>query len=122
MRSLLHDSTHSADENDDGTHSENNDDDDSRHSDDDDDDSTLFVRLRIKKMLNDHAIIHSLMFLQKAWRAGDRMIKTQRLQSVDIMLFDLGFHSSGQSLKNLRKDFKRGDNGGWVGGLRSGGQ
>ena len=47
------------------------------------------------------------------------MIKTQRLQSVDIMLFDLGFHSSGQ---NLRKDFKRGDNGGWVGGLRSGGQ
>ena len=66
-------------------------------------------------MLNDHAIILSLMFLQKAWRAGDRMIKTQRLQSVDIMLFDLGFHSSGQSLKNLRKDFKRGDNGG-VGG------
>ena len=47
-------------------------------------------------MLNDHAIILSLMFLQNAWRAGDRMIKTQRLQSVDIMLFDLGFHSSAK--------------------------
>ena len=73
-------------------------------------------------MLNDHAIILSLMFLQNAWRAGDRMIKTQRLQSVDIMLFDLGFHSSAKVWKTWEKISREAIMVVLVGGLRSGGQ